>query len=707
MVAYCIKGVTRMLSKARIAISILISLPLISCGGNDKKTEVITPVVEPQAVVVRNLISEQVGGLDNLKVPETNADLPQPLLDDGTPDPTFETTEAKRYLGKQLFHDPVRTVRLDAAKGGVIEAAGTGSCGSCHFGEAGSKAGMQFNFNVGGEGRGYTDAEGNFIPRRRPQLDILPRLRQEPLFVGDLMVDHLPTLTDVYEDDIGIPSIAIKDPNPGELLQSGRFDALDSVSRNAPSVVGAAFNNRLLLGGFAGEDHNSVRGLNPFNHPAQENIALLLLDAHRMLEAQSAELQRIPVYKKLFTDAFPEEAARAEQEDDLNLLINDKTILRATATFMRTVVTRNSPWDKFLAGDNNALTDSQLRGAKLFFTDPADGNGGAGCFSCHSGPMLNKQHNDPDVVGTGQFIEENFINLGLSDHPLQALNRHVRNDPEFRDDGRKEITLRDEDAFEFRTVTLRQIRDSGAFFHNGEFTSVKDVVEYFNNGVPQDSIAGNASTLSTRFTHPRGEGSEPGLGLSEDEINDLTAFINDGLFDPAFVTFDPDSTTDTFQLNERDLTYSLHRPDLETLGAVDGRVASGLPQDNNDLLSRRDLGIDPPLDVTDRLTVSLSKQSIVNDTEQQDTHIIHNTSDSMIDTHLIIVLKDLPDDVVVLQHNGMTENDEPYFRLFLQNGVITPGDGISHTIKLRHQDDSEITTPISYNLLMLSGQGNP
>ncbi|RLV59873.1 hypothetical protein D5018_09900 [Parashewanella curva] len=85
-------------------------------------------------------------------------------------------------------------------------------------------------------------------------------------------------------------------------------------------------------------------------------------------------------------------------------------------------------------------------------------------------------------------------------------------------------------------------------------------MEYFNSGLPQDKITGNADTLSTRFTHPRGEGSERGLGLSEQDINDLTDFIENGLYDDTFVNYDPESTTDTFQLNERDTKYSVHYP---------------------------------------------------------------------------------------------------------------------------------------------------
>ena len=122
------------------------------------------------------------------------------------------------------------------------------------MGEAASKAGTLLNFAVGGEGRGYTDAEGNFIPRRRPRTDILPRLRQSPLFPGDALVDELPTLTDIYEFAVGQSQPGVASCRPlARCCATGRLDALDSVARNAPGVIGAAFNNRLLLGGFAGE----------------------------------------------------------------------------------------------------------------------------------------------------------------------------------------------------------------------------------------------------------------------------------------------------------------------------------------------------------------------------------------------------------------------------------------------------------------------
>jgi cytochrome c peroxidase len=471
----------------------------LSCGG-------IAAAQGTSPTQLRQFIDQQVGGIAKLMVPAQDADLPQPRLANGSPDPFFQTTEAKRYLGQQLFHDPVRMVRIDPMFGGVPATAQSASCTSCHLCEAATKAGTLLNFAVGGEGRHYTDAAGNFIPRRRPRVDILPKLRNTPLFPGDALVDSLPTLTDIYQTTVGIVigspalgrKLAAQNLNP-VLIQTGRLDALDSVARNAPGVIGAAFNNRLLLDGFAGEPDASPGGLNPFGHPAQENVTLLLLDAHRLLGAQSAVLEQIRTYRQLFRDAFPDEAAQAPNcspqpftvpPGTCGPLINDITVLRATATFLRTTVTRNTPWDQFLAGSNGALTEKQRRGAKLFFT--AADKGGAGCYSCHSGPMLNKQVNDPDLAGVGQFVEENFYNLGLGDHPVQALNRAARMDPSFRDEGRKDITGRGDDVFKFRVLTLRQLKDARFFFHSGAFTSVKDVVQYFNAGVPQDAQAGAA-----------------------------------------------------------------------------------------------------------------------------------------------------------------------------------------------------------------------
>jgi cytochrome c peroxidase len=686
--------------KPRHALRAAVAASLLLLGG------VVVANSGNSPAQLREFIASQVGGIDKLKVPATLAALPGAQLPDGTDaskNPRYESTEAKRFLGKQIFHDPVRTARIDPAYGGVPATSQTGSCGSCHQGESATKAGTLLNFNVGGEGRGYTDAEGNFIPRRRPNLAVLPKLRDAPLFPGDALVDFLPTLTDVYAiAGVSTPARGRRLPDPGALLATGRLDALDSVGRNAPGILGAAFNNRLLFGGFAGELDSIAGALNPFNDPAQENITLLLLDAHRALGAQSAVLQTFPAYIKLFTQAFPTEAAQSTAAGDLNILINDDTVFRATATFLRSSVTRNTPFDRFVNGDNSALTAAQRRGAKLFFTPATGGQGGAGCVGCHSGPMLNKQVNDPDVAGVGKFVEENFHNLGLNDHPVQALNRQARNDANFLDDGRREITGLASDAFKFRTVTLRQLKDAKTFFHSGEFTSVRDVVQYFNAGVPRNAQAGAAPTLSTRFTQPRGAGTPAGLGLSEQQVNDLTAFIEDGLYDPAFAKFDPQFPMTFAQLSPLDTTYSVYRPDLAALGARDGFPISGLNEDNNDALSRRDAGLEF-LNVTSQ---ALPKR-VYSDTlgsRQLDVYKITNNGTTVVDTHLLTVAKGLPAQVVLNNAAGSTAAGEPYLRLFLTAGVLAPGESTYAAFFFTRPAN---VPRVNYTLQLLSGQGKP
>jgi cytochrome c peroxidase len=729
---------------------------LAGCQSDIPESEDSSVASATEALVIgpahlRELIARQVGGLEKLKVPADDASIPLPPEDPMRPG-RYKTTEAKRYLGKLLFHDPVRTARINVNKsvnppiraneprdlpdgtafGGTVPAdnpnvssvvastKSTGSCGSCHLGEAAGKAGAVLNFNVGGEGRGYTDENGNYVIRRRPQRNLQARqsayLPKTRLFEGDTGVDSLPTLTDIYSlggtQVVATPARQKADPLADALLATGRLDQLDSVGRQSPSMIGFAFNNRLLFGGFAGESNDLPGGLNPLNDPAQENLTLLLLDAHRMLDFESAELQKIPAFIELFRQAFPEEAQGYDTckkadpagvcQGALDKLVNDDTVLRATATFLRTAVTRDTPFDHFLAGDDS-LTARQRQGARLFFT-PAS-QGGAGCFSCHSGPMFNKQPDDPDVAGIGKFVEQNFFNVGIGDHPVQALNAlvrgHLRFDrkgnplPHGEDTGRQEITQNDRDAYKFRSLTLRQLKDARTFFHNGSFTSVRDVVSYFNRGVAQDQqYAGQADTLEPRFTHPRGKKAPRGLGLDEAQIDAIADFLENGLYDPGFAR--------AFQPNESDLSYSKNHPELAALGAKDGQLLSGRAIDNDDPLSRRDQGLEF-LDVTPQLRADRI-DSDRSPYGAEDVYRITNISDSVVDTHLLVVVRGLPAGVKLKNASGVTHSGEPYVRVFLHDGVLEPGQRL--TQRLRFSDVRQRRLP-SYTLTLLSGQGTP
>jgi len=282
---------------------------------------------------------------------------------------------------------------------------------------------------------------------------------------------------------------------PEALIATGRLDELDSVGRLSMSVIGLAFKPppplRRLRRGAAVHD----RLAQPVQRPCrgEHRAGAPRCAPHAQLSVGRAHQDS--AFVKLFQDAFPKEAADAAASNDMTQLVNDVTVLRATATFMRTVVTRNTPFDRFVAGDDEALTASQRRGARLFFTKAA--NGGAGCFTCHSGPQFNKQVNDPDLAGIGQFVEENFFNIGIGDHPVQALNALAagRLDPaklgkdgfpyHAEDIGRQLVTQNPDHAFKFRVLTLRQLKDGRNFMHNASFSKVRDVVEYFNAGIPK------------------------------------------------------------------------------------------------------------------------------------------------------------------------------------------------------------------------------
>jgi len=319
--------------------------------------------------------------------------------------------------------------------------------------------------------------------------------------------------------------------------------------------------------------------------------------------------------------------------------------------------------------------------------------------------MLNKQPNDPDVAGRGALVEENFFNLGIGDHPVQALNAlrrgHLRFDrhgnplPHGEDTGRQEITHNPDHAYKFRSLTLRQLKDARTFFHNGSFTNLHDVVKYFNAGVPQDKeFAGRASTLEPRFTHPRGDRSRPGLGLNDEQMGALTDFLENGLYDPGFA--------EAFQPNDKDLIYSSYHPELTALGAKDGQLLSGRAVDNDDPLSRRDQGLEF-LDVTKQVRIE-SVDRGHSGRAAEDVVRLTNTSDTTVDTHLLIVLRGLPSGVRLNNASGTTRSGDPYLRVFLPGGVLEPGQRLTQRFVF---NGTARRTPPTYTVTLLSGQGTP
>ncbi len=150
-------------------------------------------------------------------------------------------------------------------------------------------------------------------------------------------------------------------------------------------------------------------------------------------------------------------------------------VTRALATFERALVSFQSPYDLWLAGDSTAMTDAAKRGASLFFGDKAK------CSQCHTPPL---------------FTDGGFHNNGL--------------DTVFADSGRARTTHLLVDVGVFKTPTLRNIGDTYPYMHDGRFATLDEVVRHYNAG-------GRSHPNRDARVHP--------LGLDEHELFDLVQFL--------------------------------------------------------------------------------------------------------------------------------------------------------------------------------------
>jgi cytochrome c peroxidase len=206
-------------------------------------------------------------------------------------------------------------------------------------------------------------------------------------------------------------------------------------------------------------------------------------------------------YTAMFDEAFPD---IPESQRYTRL-----TAAFALAAYFRTVLTNKAPFQEWLKGDLDAMNEQQKRGANLFF-------GKAGCVDCHNSPSLNAS---PHL----------FFALGVYNHFQTPHNvfRTDRNDK--RNLGRGGFTEVIEDRHKFKVPQLYNLRDIGFYFHGASKYSLREVVEYFNEGVPENRDVPVTSIPS--LFHP--------LHLTKQEIDDLTEFLENGLFDPDLERYAP------------------------------------------------------------------------------------------------------------------------------------------------------------------------
>lgn len=282
---------------------------------------------------------------------------------------------------------------------------------------------------------------------------------------------------------------------------------LDVQPIKSPSILNVAYQDVMLwngqfgaVGSNAGTEENWTVGtpkeVNNLGFEGIETQAIAGLDVHRLVIDKDYIVNSS--YKALFDAAFP-------NDTDENRYTKLNAGL-AVAAYERTVLSNEAPFQKWLNGDDFAMNDDELNGAMLFFDKGQ-------CYSCHSGPGLNGME---------------FHALGMKD--LAGDNVMTEID-EATKKGRGGFTGNSEDDYKFKTPQLYNLMDVDFFGHGGNLKSVREVVSYKNNGVSEN--AGVPSDKLSELFQP--------LNLTETEIDLITLFVENSLYDANLKRYQPNS----------------------------------------------------------------------------------------------------------------------------------------------------------------------
>ena len=253
--------------------------------------------------------------------------------------------------------------------------------------------------------------------------------------------------------------------------------------RNSQTVLNAAFYAKLF---WAGE----VTSLESQADAAASGNVAGNGDGMMMEE----RLRQVPDYVRRFKAVFGTERP----------LIRDAWM--AIAAFERTLVSKpeNVPFDRFMKGDANALTEEAKRGLGLF-------QGKAGCVQCHSGPLLSDEsYHNLGVPKNPVFEEDPLRQITLRyQHVIRGVPEKVYRTAD-RDLGLYYTTKREEDKGKFRTPSLRELKYTAPYLHNGVFFTLEEVIELYDK-------AGGDEPNKSPLLKP--------LRLTAEEKKDLLAFL--------------------------------------------------------------------------------------------------------------------------------------------------------------------------------------
>jgi cytochrome c peroxidase len=276
-------------------------------------------------------------------------------------------------------------------------------------------------------------------------------------------------------------------------------------TRNSPTVINSAYFTKQFWDGRSPDLEDQA--MQPFINPVEHGLK----NYEPILEI----VRNDPEYAKAFKEVF------GKSGEDITM----REVVLAIASFERTVISGNSPFDRYYFGrEEDALTEQQIRGFDLFVNQGR-------CVSCH-------------VVEQTQalFTDNRFHNLGVGINNIQAdvpkladsflkadlnaaqVDVEVLTDPKTSELGRFAVSHGFDDLGSFKTPTLRNVAVTAPYMHDGSIETLKDVLIHYNNGGVTD-VGDPVNDFLSSGIRP--------LNLDEDQIDDLVAFM-EALTSPEF-----------------------------------------------------------------------------------------------------------------------------------------------------------------------------
>jgi cytochrome c peroxidase len=318
------------------------------------------------------------------------------------------------------------------------------------------------------------------IPPDNPQTPEKISLGQKLFFERRLSVDGAVSCSTCHD-----PQLAFTDRKPLSVGIKGRVG-----QRNAPTILNALYNKTQFWDGRV--DTLEEQAANPIVNAFEMG--------HPNLDAAVAQIASVEEYQQAFQRVF----GRAPNGPDL---------LRAIASYERTQLSFDSPFDRFIAGDNNAIDASAKHGWELFNTQ-------ARCNKCHA--LTDSQRdvtlftdNDFHNIGIG-IIRHNVVALaGQAEKLINSADTAAIDRAAIQTDmsalGRFLITKKEKDTASFKTPDIRNVLVTGPYFHDGSQATLWDVIDHYNKG----------DGLQNPYLD---EDIQP-LALTETDIDDLVAFM--------------------------------------------------------------------------------------------------------------------------------------------------------------------------------------